>query len=578
MDNAPRVTLRSTSHYFLEGLEEIGIEYLFCNLGTDHAPLIEELARWRREGRRHVPTILCPHENVAAHMAMGYAMVTGRGQGVLVHVDVGTANAAMAVHNLCRSRIPALLMAGRAPFTVRGELPGSRDAHVHFIQEPYDQAGLVRPYIKWEYNLHSGVIAKEVLRRAYSVAHSDPMGPVYLTLPREVLAESWDDRAVRSFPEERYGAVRARGTDPETVRQIAERLLAASHPILITRYGGRNPRFPALLDEFARFAGMRVFESSPVFLNVARDSACYLGMSSAEAVAKADFGLLVDVDAPWIPRDTRENPATFWVHVDVDAVKERMPMWGFPSCLRVQGDSATILAQVLEDLRRRATPEFGKSARARMRQVARENEERRGALARLATKQGAANRIGAHYLCAELGRALAPGDLVFDEAVRNTPTVLNQVTRSAPGSSFSLPGGALGYSGGAALGAKLARRNETVVQVCGDGSFYQCTPETVYAVARQYDLPILTVVLDNSGWSAVKESTLRMYPQGEARAAGEFEARLAPDMDFSKLAESAGAYGLRISDPGDVPDAIRQCLAEVRKGRCALLHARITPL
>ncbi|HEX4327837.1 MAG TPA: thiamine pyrophosphate-binding protein, partial [Burkholderiales bacterium] len=156
----------TTAHYFLEGLNEIGIDYLFCNLGTDHAPLIEEMARWRREGLKHPKIVLCPHENVAMHMAAGYAAMTGRGQGVLVHVDAGTANAAMGMHNLFRSRVPVLLMAGRAPFTIHGELPGSRDNFVHFVQEPYDQASVVRPYVKWEYNLHSGVIAKEALRRA----------------------------------------------------------------------------------------------------------------------------------------------------------------------------------------------------------------------------------------------------------------------------------------------------------------------------------------------------------------------------------------------------------------------------
>ncbi|MGH7185470.1 MAG: thiamine pyrophosphate-binding protein, partial [Pseudomonadota bacterium] len=92
------MSLHSTAHYFLEGLGEIGIEHLFCNLGTDHAPLIEEMARWRKNGRRYPPTILCPHENVAVHMAAGYSMLTGRGQAVLVHVDAGTANSAMALH------------------------------------------------------------------------------------------------------------------------------------------------------------------------------------------------------------------------------------------------------------------------------------------------------------------------------------------------------------------------------------------------------------------------------------------------------------------------------------------------
>ncbi len=578
MDQSPRVSLHSTSHYFLEGLNEIGIEFLFSNLGTDHAPLIEEMARWRKHGLKHPPTILCPHENVAVHMAGGYAQVTGRGQAILAHVDAGTANSAMALHNLCRARVPTLLMAGRAPFTMRGELAGSRDAHVHFVQEPFDQAALVRPYVKWEYNLHAGVVTKEVLRRAHSVMHSDPMGPVYLTLPREVLAQSWDEGAVKSFPEARYGAVRARGTDPQTIAQMAKRLLGARHPILITRYGGRNPAFPALVDELARFAGIRVYESGALCMNISHDSPCFAGISATAALLKTDVGLLVDVDVPWIPAEARENAATFWIHVDIDAIKEKMPMWGFPSDLRVQGDSAIVLAQLLEALRSQADAAFLKSSKKRLEEIHAERESRAAGLAKLAAERGKPGAIGVNFLCAELGRAIDPGAIVFNEGIRNTPAIFNQMKRTQPGSIFGLPGGALGFSGAAALGAKLARRDALAVQICGDGSFYQCTPETVYAVAKHYDLPILTVIIDNAGWSAVKEATLRMYPQGEAHAASEFESRLAPDMDFAKVAESAGAYGAKVSHPDELAGALDACLTEVRRGRSALLHACVTPL
>ena len=181
------VTEFSTAYYFLEGLNEVGIEYLFCNLGTDHAPIIEEMAHRRQRGEKMPKVVRCPHENTATHMAAGYALVTGRGQGVLVHVDVGTANAANGMHNMYRSRLPVLLMAGKAPYTTHGELVGSRDTHVHFVQEPFDQGSLVRPYTKWEWTLPSGVVVKEVLRRAHSIMQSEPRGPVYLMMQRETL-------------------------------------------------------------------------------------------------------------------------------------------------------------------------------------------------------------------------------------------------------------------------------------------------------------------------------------------------------------------------------------------------------
>ena len=577
MNSPKQTTLHSTAHYFLEGLNELGIEYLFCNLGTDHAPLIEEMARWRSTGRAFAQTILCPHENVAVHMAAGYALATGRGQGVLVHVDAGTANAAMALHNLYRGRIPVLLMAGRSPHTLHGELAGSRDTYVHFVQEPFDQAGLVRPYVKWEYTLPTGVVAKEALRRAHTVMQSDPKGPVYMMLPRETLAEHWDASAVRSFPEQRFGPVAAGGAAPAALAALAARLLSARDPVLVTAYAGRNPESVALLDELARFAGIRVFEFNPTHLNIPHDSPCFAGFMPGEHLASADVGLLLDVDVPWIPKDVPDNPSCWWAHIDIDAVKRGFPMWGFPSNLRIEGNSACILAQLLDALRAGATPEFVAAARGRVEAMAAARRKRVEGAARLAADPGAAGRINPHYLCAELGRAIAPEDILLNEAIRNSPAVFMQIPRSLPGTRIGSAGGGLGFSGGTALGIKLARPERTVVQIVGDGSFYFCNPEAVYAVAAQYRLPIFTLVLDNGGWAAVKEATLRMHPEGEAKRLEAFQSQLAKGMDFAGIAEAAGAYGETLTEPAEAANAVRRCLAEVRGGRSALLHAHVVP-
>ncbi|MDI9330205.1 MAG: thiamine pyrophosphate-binding protein [Alphaproteobacteria bacterium] len=121
----------TTARVFLDGLLEAGIDWLFCNLGTDHATLIEELALAETQGRSMPGIVLCPHKNVAIHMAGGYAAISGQGQGVLVHVDAGTANAVMGLHNLLRARLPVLLMSGKTPYALHGELPGARDNYAH---------------------------------------------------------------------------------------------------------------------------------------------------------------------------------------------------------------------------------------------------------------------------------------------------------------------------------------------------------------------------------------------------------------------------------------------------------------
>jgi acetolactate synthase-1/2/3 large subunit len=129
-----------------------------------------------------------------------------------------------------------------------------------------------------------------------------------------------------------------------------------------------------------------------------------------------------------------------------------------------------------------------------------------------------------------------------------------------------------------ALGTKLARPEHMAIQIVGDGSFYFNVTDSVFAVSKQYGLPILTIVLDNGGWSAVKESTLRVYPDGDAKTEDYFAAQLAMDVDFSKVGEAFGAYGVKVADPAELPAAIERCLKEVRGGRTAILHACVTRL
>ena len=112
----------------------------------------------------------------------------------------------------------------------------------------------------------------------------------------------------------------------------------------------------------------------------------------------------------------------------------------------------------------------------------------------------------------------------------------------------------------------------------GDGGFYFNNPQSTFAVAKQYNLPYLWVVMDNSGWSAVKEATLRMYADGEALAAKEFQASLAPNVDFCKVAESVGGHGESVSDPSALAGALQRAMAAVKAGKPALVHVKIPAL
>jgi acetolactate synthase-1/2/3 large subunit len=481
------------------------------------------------------------------------------------------------MHNLFRTRLPVLLMAGKAPYTTGNELVGSRDTYVHFVQEPFDQGSLVRPYMKWEWTLPSGVVVKEALRRAHSIMQSEPRGPVYLMMQRETLTQHWSVDEVRRFSAEQYGNTQGGQADPKLVSALADRIIDAEHPILITAYAGRNPRAAQAIAELSEFAGVAVIESN-ASNNIPNTMPCFVGYLPDKQVPKADLGILVDIDVPWFPSDVQPKANSFWAHIDIDILKPASPMWTFPGNLRMQGDSGHILTQLLEELKKKATPRFQQAAAARVEQLKSEHKAFTERAAKLAADKGKKNEINPHYLLAELNKLLDPKDVVFNEAIRNAGAVSLQIKRPLPNTMMRSAGGGLGWSGGFALGAKLAAPDRMMVQVVGDGSFYFGNPSSVFSTAAQYKLPILIIVTDNTGWGAVKASTLRVFPNGEAVAADDFQSKLLPDVDFSKIGEAFGAYGEKISDPEDVPAALARCVKEVRGGRTAILHARVTKL
>ena len=165
-----------------------GIEYLFANGGTDFAPVVEAYAKGQKLGWRLPQIVVVPHENMGVAMAHGYAMVTGKPQAMMVHVGVGTANSINGLINASRQNVPILFTAGRTPVTESGALPAARNNYIHWAQEHFDQGGMMREFMKWDYELRHAEQVETVIDRALAISKSEPQGPVYVTLPREVLA------------------------------------------------------------------------------------------------------------------------------------------------------------------------------------------------------------------------------------------------------------------------------------------------------------------------------------------------------------------------------------------------------
>src|SRR3984957_18745039 len=206
-------------------------------------------------------------------------------------------------------------------------------------------------------------------------------------MQRETLTQHWSADEIRSYSGDQFAATSRGGGDPKLAEAIADKLLTAENPILITGYGGRHAHISRAIDALAQFAGIAVYEAHATN-NISQDSPCFVGFSPEKAEPKADAGLLVDVDVPWFPNKVQARPDSFWAHIDIDTLKPGSPMWSFPGNLRMQGDSGQILEQVLEALKAKVTPRFQKAVAERLPRIKAARDERIDRAAKLAADKG----------------------------------------------------------------------------------------------------------------------------------------------------------------------------------------------
>jgi acetolactate synthase I/II/III large subunit len=561
----------TTSTAFLEALVEAGVSCIFANFGSDHPALIEALAEAKATGRPVPEVITCPNEMVALSAAHGHARVSGRAQAVVVHVECGTQALAGAVHNADKGRAPVLIFAGASPFTQDGELKGSRNEFIQWIQDVGDQRGLVRGYMRYDNEIRSGRNVKQLVHRAMQFAHSDPAGPVYLMGAREVMEEEVPPVAIDM---DEWGPIAPCALAPAGAQAIADALLAARRPLVVTSYIGRKPEAVALLDRLCTQFGVGVTESVPNYVNFPNDNPMYLGNQwnqpvQNRALGDADMVLVMDSDVPWIPTVSRPKPGAAVFHIDADPLKSQMPLWYIPARQRFRADCATALQQILDALDGRAKA-ASKTIAERRGHYTRLHRERAEALT---GRERPTDAITPEYLTACVRNVIDDDTIVMSEGITAYHTICDHLRRNKAGGLFTSGGGSLGWNGGAAIGAKLAAPDKTVVALTGDGSYMFSVPSSVHWMARRYGTPFLQVIYNNRGWKAPKMSMLAMHPGGYAARADEIGVSFDPPPDYSAIAAaSGGAHARKVEKPEELEEALAEALDVVKTGkRCAVL-------
>jgi acetolactate synthase-1/2/3 large subunit len=566
------IAVNNVAEGYLRLLGVRGIEFIFGNGGTDFAPLIEAYSRAQGTGARLPQPIAVPHENAAVAMAHGYTAMTGKPQVVMAHVNVGTANMIGGVINAARARVPMLVTAGRTPLTEDGELHGARAHIIHWAQEMYDQAGMLREVVKWDYELRNGVQLESVVDRMLEVATTEPAGPVYLTLPREVLAAPLKDITVESTP--RRGAVVPPAPEPQALEQLADWLAGARLPLIITTDAGRDPATFDQLSELTDRFGIGVIEFFPSRVALSADHPMHLGYQHDANLNEADVVVVLESDVPWIPAYQGPNPHAKVAHVGVDPVFDRYPMRSYPSDLSLTADAATTLAALRAALTERA-PRYRGTIDQRRARIKQQHDAQRAAwAAELADTAGAAP-IDARWASHCLAQVTGPEAILVNEY----PLVREQVQPTQPGTFLNhSPAGGLGWGFGAALGAKLARPDQLVVAALGDGAYMFGNPTPCHLVAAAEELPVLVVVFNNASWHAVRRATTAMYPEGAASHGAAPFISLAPAPAYEEIARAAGGHGERVEDPAKLVEALERAVTVVREEkRQALVNVMTQP-
>jgi acetolactate synthase-1/2/3 large subunit len=469
---------RIAAEDYLEALAAHGIEHLFANPGTDFPPIVEAYARTNRTLPR---PMVVPHESVAVAMAHGYTAVTGRPQAVMLHTNVGTANAINMLINASRDRIPMLLTSGRTPYTERG-MNGSRSAHIQWAQEMFDQAGMLRELVKWDYEMKRGSQAASAVDRALEIASASPQGPVYLSLPREVLGEAVAAPA-ESNRERRIGP-KPPVPRPSDIETLAGWIAEAQNPLIITGMLGKDPCESVVLSRLAERYALPVIPYQTRYFALSSEHPMFQGSAPGPLLDDADLVIVLESDVPWLPSKQSPPSAARIAQIGEDPLHSRLPMRSFPSDLTITATCLSVLEALESAL---GLPDMGERD-ARLRERSRRLHQGWSAEVEQA---GQAETITLPWLNHCLRDVIdAETKVISEYSFRQEYCPL-----STPGSLFAVSSaGGLGWGFGASLGVKLASPDSLVVSVLGDGAYMFANPTACHYTSQMQKLPVLTII------------------------------------------------------------------------------------
>ena len=489
----------------------------------------------------------------------------------MVHTNVGTANGLMGLMNASRGGVPMLYSAGRTPIN-EDTYVGHRDMDINWTQEMFDQAGVLRESVKWEYELRNAPQLETVVDRALTIARSEPAGPVYLTLPREVIAQRLDTFSY-SVPG-RMQPASPPAPDPTTLERVAALLANAETPLIVASSAGRALDVMAPLGALAEKYAIPVIQYRNRFVSLSSDHPMNLGFEPRPLLGEADVILVLDSVVPWLPHQHKLKEGAVVINVAPDPLYRYIPIRGHQSDIALTttvGLGLTLLNDAM------AGPMKTKRAQidARRKKIGDLHAKLLDDRKRLLQEKMNSSPIHPAWLSHCIDEIKDANSVVVTES----GLMQEYVTTTAPGTLFSATAASgLGAGTGTALGAKLASPDKFVIGAYGDGSYMFGNPVASHFVSAESNLPLLHIVFNNRIWGAVRNSTNRVMPNGYAQKSNRPPLTFLDTANkYEKAVEVADGYGEAVSDPAQLMGALERArkVVEVEK-RQALLNVICT--
>ena len=535
-----RITGRSA---FLALLKDEGVTHLFGNPGTTELPIMHALAE-----HPDLTYVLGLQESVVVAMADGFGRASGRLSACNVHVAPGLGNAMGALYNAKFTGTPIILTAGQ-------------HEQGHGLTEPmlYDPlVPIASPLVKWAVEASRLEDLPRIVRRAAKVALTPPTGPVFISLPVDVLnAEAGLELGKRTRVD-----TAARPSDA-AIERLTDRLLAAERPVILA--GSEVVTSDALAEavSLAETVGAPAYQQTmPDGAHFPSEHPCFMGALSRDQTSVRrilephDLLVVLGADVLRMSVASEVDPLPPGLAIAQIGLRDWEMGKNYPTELAMRGDVKETLAALIPVLRWKGGDGLARAARARMAALADENwSARRRRLRAGLVDAGSGKPIDPSWLMMRIVDALPDDAVVVDEGVTATGSLLSLLAFRDRYGYHALASGGIGWGIAAAIGVQIAHPDRPVLAVIGDGS-------AMYSVqalwtAANLNCPITYVIANNGGYRILKQRLLAFH--GSDRFIGMDLHK--PAIDFVALARSMGVEAERIEEPDAVKPALDAAFA-----------------